>query len=132
MGAIFDLLIPVLIVVGIAWGAFRAIRDRGKSEPRRVNALYPRSFASGPSEVEVAAVPPERFTRVARQQQDRDADLPQRPVERSEQAKAVPSRKGPLRRVLRNPESIRTAFILKEVLDSPIGLRTNERPSDRR
>ena len=133
MGVLFDLLIPLLIILGIAWAALQSFMDRGKSDPPRVNALRPDTFVaertSPERPVREDAVSPASYRRVP---VEAPGEVPER---RKRAPKASPatstSRASTLRRTLRNPESFRTAFILKELLGPPVGLGQDEHPMDR-
>jgi hypothetical protein len=133
MGVLFDLLIPLLIILGIAWAALRSFMDRGKGEPPRVNALRPGASVAERTSMERPArenvVSPASYTRDP-VEAPREVQEPRR---RASQASTISSstRARALRRTLRNPESFRTAFILKELLGPPVGLGKDEHPADR-
>ncbi len=135
MGFLLDFLIPALIIGGVAFIWLRTLfsrflpgRTRGGGPQRRGMVGSPRSFMESGG-----AVPPVRQG-VSHAREDslelrvdlaHVEDRPARPVrDRREPAPAAgPSSARRIRRAIGGKESIRTAFLVKEVLEPPVSMR---------
>lgn len=135
MGFLFDVLIPALIILGVAFVWLRTLfsrflpgQMRGGGSQRRGTVGSPRSFMESGG-----AAPPAR--QVGAQARDESLesrvdlehleDRPARPArERREPVpEARPASAHRIRRALGSTDSLRTAFMVKEVLDPPLSMR---------
>lgn len=150
MGFLFDFLIPALIILGVAFVWFRALFSKfippsvgkGAQGPRRA-APHPRSLASsGGYEREPAApqgptrnVPAQRQWQGYEPTEDVEKPRPNKPapqtnrqagwMQRHPRVAETPQARL-LAKALDNPESTRTAFLIKEVLEPPVSMRTRD------
>lgn len=148
MGFLFDFLIPGLIILGVAFVWFRALFSKflppgsGRGpQGARPAAPHPRSLASsgGFERGAQASQGPTRNVPVQRQwegyepTEDVEKPRPRRPetpattppdfMQRHPRVAETPQARL-LARALDNPESTRTAFLIKEVLDPPVSMRS--------
>lgn len=156
MGFLFDFLIPALIVVGVAFVWFRALfskfippaRGRGVQTPRQAEP-HPRSLASSggferatpASQTPTRNVPAQRQWQGYEPTEDVEKPRPKKPepqannqagwMQRHPRVAETPQARL-LARALDNPESTRTAFLIKEVLDEPVSMREGVTSADRR
>lgn len=131
MGVLFDALIPALIILGVAFVWLRTLLSRflpPRGGAGQAVAGSPRSFMESGGMVQPARRPAPTSasdsleTRVDLAHVE---DRPARPArERSEPAPvAKPPSTRRIRRALGSREAVRTAFLVKEVLDPPVSMR---------
>lgn len=147
MGFLFDFFIPALIILAVAFVWLRALLSKfippgrpGAPQVPRGTAPHPRSLASsGGFQAEKPA--PQAVTRSVPTQRQWQGYEPTGDVEAARplrQASQTNAESGWLQRhprvaetaqarllakALDNPASARTAFLIKEVLEPPVGLR---------
>ena len=133
MGFLFDVLVPTVIILGVAFVWFRTLltrflpaRMRGTARPKVVGS--PRSLMESGGFSPVVrrpAKPAPADSLETRVDLVHVEDRPARPArDRSEPAPtAKPTRAHRIRRALGSRESLRTAFMVKEVLEPPVSMR---------
>lgn len=150
MGFLFDVLIPALIILGVAFVWFRALFSRflppglgRRSQDAHREPPHPRSLDSSGG-FERGAPAPQGPTRNVPGQRQWQGYEPTEDVEKPRAKKPEPQtnkqagwmQRHPrvaetpqarlLAKALDNPESTRTAFLIKEVLDPPVSMRTRD------
>ena len=149
MGFLFDFLIPALIILGVAFVWFRALFSKfiprglpGAPRVPRGTAPHPRSLASSggfqAGKTAPQAQAPTRNVPAQRQWQgyestgDVEAARPRKPEPQTNAESgwlqrhprvAETAQARLLAKALDNPESARTAFLIKEVLEPPVSMR---------
>ena len=122
-------IVSLIVLVAIAWFFLRVqLADLVETLRGRRRSVSPRSLeASGGYQ---AQPPP-----LSRMQRNAPADPPagnERPWRREQPVQAPAGRRRntgigtQVRRQLRSPESAKMAFVMREVLDTPIGMRDEE------
>lgn len=152
MGFLFDVVIPALIILGVALVWFRAIfsnflptgRGSGQGAGRQ-GGPHPRSLdASGGYETPAQRSAPTRNVPAGRRWEGYEAVEQVEEPRPRRQATVAAAAAGPaankpargattpqarmLARALENPEAVRTAFLVKEILDPPVGMRNVRGP----
>lgn len=147
MGFLFDFLIPALIILGVAFVWLRALLSKfipqGRPGATRVPGsrdAHPRSLASsggferttGASQAVTRNVPAQRQWQDDELSEDVEKARPRRPepqtneqagwMQRHAHVAETPQARM-LAQALSNPQSTRTAFLIKEVLDPPVSMR---------
>jgi hypothetical protein len=146
VGLIFDVLIPVLIILAIAFVWFRSMLAtflpmmRRKDRPGGARSSdHPRSLTSSggfqrsePAPQKAASVSLERRRDVSELVEDverirhrprQSGSSPQKQMMQGQHRTSASPQAQMLARALGSPESTRTAFLIKEVLDPPVGMR---------
>lgn len=122
-------IISVIVLIAIAWFFLRVqLADRVETLRGRRRSASPRSLEESGG---YQAQPPPR----SRMQRNAPADPPapsERPWRQEQRAPAPAARRrdtgigAQVRRQLRSPESAKMAFVMREVLDTPVGMRDEE------